>query len=200
MTYAEFKQNFLPQFLNIKTFSGKMEYAKQNLQRIGSGTGRIVYDIDGQKVLKLAKNTKGIAQNAEESSIGRDYYVANIVTEVFEAADDDSWLIAEKAKKVNENRIKQLTGIPSLTELYYYLSQFKEENKGRRVKCEGRFHDLRQYLYGTAIPMVMQPDATMLREADLQDLWDCLVPNSNPSNPVHPVKINVNPFSLEIHS
>jgi tRNA nucleotidyltransferase/poly(A) polymerase/GNAT superfamily N-acetyltransferase len=132
MTYAEFKQNFLPQFLNIKTFSGKMEYAKQNLQRIGSGTGRIVYDIDGQKVLKLAKNTKGIAQNAEESSIGRDYYVANIVTEVFEAADDDSWLIAEKAKKVNENRIKQLTGIPSLTELYYYLSQFKEENKGRR--------------------------------------------------------------------
>src|ERR1035437_4627852 len=132
MTYAEFKEKFLPQFLNIKSFNGKIEYAKQYLQRIGSGTGRIVYDIDGQKVLKLAKNFKGIAQNAEESSIGRDYYVSNIVTEVFESADDDNWLISEKAKKVNENRIKQLTGIPSLTELYYYLSQFKEENNGRR--------------------------------------------------------------------
>src|ERR1035437_5392058 len=132
MTYAEFKEKFLPQFLNIKSFNGKIEYAKQYLQRIGSGTGRIVYDIDGQKVLKLAKNFKGIAQNAEESSIGRDYYVSNIVTEVFESADDDNWLISEKAKKVNEARIKQLTGIPSLTELFYYLDQFKEENRGRR--------------------------------------------------------------------
>src|ERR1035437_429968 len=132
MTYAEFKERFLPQFLNIKSFNGKMEYAKQYLQRIGSGTGRIVYDIDGQKVLKLAKNNKGIAQNAEESRIGRDYYIANIVTEVFESADDDNWLISEKAKKVNENRIKQLTGIPSLLGLYYYLRAFAEENKGKR--------------------------------------------------------------------
>lgn len=132
MTYAEFKENFLPEFLKIKSFSGKIEYAKQYLQRIGSGSGRIVYDIDGQKVLKLARNPKGIAQNAEESGMGRDYYIAGTVTEVFEAADDDSWLIAEKAKKVNENRIKQLTGIPSLSELYYYLRNFIEENKGRR--------------------------------------------------------------------
>ena len=58
MTYAEFKQNFLPEFRNIKSFNGKVKYAKERLGTpIGSGTGRIVFDIDGEKVLKLAKNT-----------------------------------------------------------------------------------------------------------------------------------------------
>ena len=71
MTYEEFKQNFLPEFLKIKSFAGKMKFANQYLTRIGSGSGRIVYDIDGKKVLKLAKNPKGVAQNEMESNIGR---------------------------------------------------------------------------------------------------------------------------------
>lgn len=61
MTYEEFKQDFLPELQNIRSFAGKIRLADQNLSRIGSGTGRAVYDVDGEKVLKLAKNPKGIA-------------------------------------------------------------------------------------------------------------------------------------------
>jgi hypothetical protein len=129
MTYDEFKQSFLPEFLNIKSFAGRMRYADQNLQRIGSGSGRIVYDIDGQKVLKLAKNQKGIAQNEAEASAGYYRDTQHIVTEVFDSAEGYSWLISEKAKKVNEKRIKELTGIPSLNDLYYFLRNFKDQNK-----------------------------------------------------------------------
>ena len=130
MTYEEFKQNFLADFLNIKSFAGRIQYANEHLSRIGSGSGRIVYDIDGQKVLKLAKNAKGIAQNKAEAGIG--YYgdTQHIVTIIYDNADDDSWLIAEKAKKVNEKRIKELTSIPSLNDLYYYLRNNESENKG----------------------------------------------------------------------
>ena len=132
MTYAEFKENFLPEFLNIRSFAGKIRYANENLTRIGSGTGRIVFDIDGEKVLKLAKNPKGVAQNEAEAGAGYYRDTQHIVTEIFESADDDSWIVAEKANKVNEKRIKEVTGIPSLNDLYYFLRNFKDQNNGRR--------------------------------------------------------------------
>jgi len=132
MTYDEFL-NFFNDFKKIKSFAGKIKFADQNLQRIGSGSGRIVYDIDGEKVLKLAKNTKGVAQNEVESGIGTRYDTQNIVTKVFEYDENGAWLISEKAKKVNEKRIKKLTGIPSLNDLFYYLKNFESQNKGGRA-------------------------------------------------------------------
>jgi tRNA nucleotidyltransferase/poly(A) polymerase len=131
MTYAEFKQNFLPELLKIKSFKGKMDYANQHLQRIGSGTGRVVYDIDDEKILKLAKNPKGIAQNEAEAGAGYYRDTHHIVAIVFDSADTDEWLIAEKAKKVNEARIKELTGIPSLNDLWMYLKNFHSSSNGR---------------------------------------------------------------------
>ena len=130
MTYEEFLENFMGSFLKIETFKGKQDFANQNLNRIGSGSGRIVYDIDGTKVFKLAKNPKGIAQNEVESNIGKYEDVSDIVTEVFKSDYDDSWLIAEEAKKVTDKRIRELTGIPSLNELYYYLRNNEIQNQG----------------------------------------------------------------------
>jgi tRNA nucleotidyltransferase/poly(A) polymerase/predicted GNAT family acetyltransferase len=132
MTYAEFKTNFLPEFLKIKSFNGKIKYANQYLPRIGSGSGRIVYDIDGEKVLKLAKNPKGVGQNEAETGAG--YFESNhhILAKVIDSMDDDTWLIAEKAKKVNEARIKQVTGIPSLNDLKEFLKNAEELSKGHK--------------------------------------------------------------------
>ena len=142
MLYDDFIQKFLTKFSTINSFKGKLQFANQNLNRIGSGSGRAVYDIDGTKVLKLAINSKGIAQNEVESNIG--YYddVSDIVTKVFDNADDNTWLVAEEAKKVNEKRIKELTGIPSLNELFYYLKNFDSYQHGTylifRQKLETR--------------------------------------------------------------
>ena len=90
-----------------------------------------MFDIDGTKVLKLAKNAKGIAQNEVEIGIGYYRDTQHIVTEIFDSADDDSWLISEEAKKVTENRIKAITGIPSLHELYIFLRNNESEHNGR---------------------------------------------------------------------
>jgi len=130
MTYDEFL-NFLNSFNQIKSFVGKIESANKNLIRIGSGSGRIVYDIDGNNVFKLAKNQKGIAQNEVEVNVGTDYLAQDITTNVHEYSKDFTWIIVEKAKKVSKKRIKELTGIPSLDELYYYLRNFDNRNKGK---------------------------------------------------------------------
>ena len=126
-------KEFLNQLDNIKSFRGKIDYANQHLDRLGSGSGRAVYSISDDKVLKLAKNAKGIAQNEVEAGIGGDYTAKHIVTEVFDSADDNSWVLAEKAKKVTEKRIKELTGIPSLWDLQKFLQNEVDANKGRTV-------------------------------------------------------------------
>jgi len=129
MTYDNFLK-LLDEFEEIQSFAKKIEFANQYFQRIGSGSGRIVYDIDGTKVFKLAKNAKGVAQNEAEINIGSYHDTHNIVTKVLESNNNGSWIISEKAKKVNESRIKQLTGIPSLNELYYFLRNHENNIKG----------------------------------------------------------------------
>ena len=61
----------MDEFKMLKTFAARIKYCQARLQRISSGSSRIVYKIDSEKVLKLAKNRKGIAQNEAE---GGDYY------------------------------------------------------------------------------------------------------------------------------
>ena len=131
MTYDEFL-NFLDQFEEIQSFRQKIAFADQNLQKIGTGSGRIVYDIDGTKVFKLAKNAKGVAQNDAEINIGTYEDTHYIVTKVLESDNNGNWIVSEKAKKVNEARIKQLTGIPSLNDLFYFLRNHENNIKGGR--------------------------------------------------------------------
>ena len=61
----------MAEFKTLKTFTARIKYCQARLQRISSGSARIVYKIDNEKVLKLAKSRKGIAQNEAE---GSDYY------------------------------------------------------------------------------------------------------------------------------
>ncbi len=129
MTYENFL-NFLDQFEEIQSFRQKIMFADQNLQKLGAGSGRIVYDIDGTKVFKLAKNAKGVAQNDAEINIGSYEDTHHIVTKVLESDNNGNWIVSEKAKKVSEARIKQLTGIPSLNDLFYFLRNHENRIKG----------------------------------------------------------------------
>ena len=60
----------IEEFKSLRSFAERKRYCDANLQKIASGSGRIVYKVDNQKVLKLAKNKKGVAQNEIESELG----------------------------------------------------------------------------------------------------------------------------------
>jgi GNAT superfamily N-acetyltransferase len=123
------------EFKNLNSFAARIRYAQQHLNRIASGSARIVYEIDPTKVLKLAKNPKGIAQNEVEISMGmHDYYAKQYVTEVFEADEENNtWLIAEKAKKLTPSRFYQITGV-KIQEFAQWLNYTYFSNKGGRHK------------------------------------------------------------------
>lgn len=102
------------EFEKIRSFNGKLKYAKQHLQLIASGSGRSVFKIDDKKALKIAKNEKGLAQNRVEA----DPYIANydITTISYDRGDDvrdlgPFWVEMELAKKVIPSRFAQITGV-----------------------------------------------------------------------------------------
>jgi hypothetical protein len=120
------------EFNNIKSYNGKLKYANERLQKISSGSARVVYKVDEEKVLKIAKNKKGIGQNSIESDWGLQR-MSDIVAKIFNTNDDHFWVEMELAKKLTPNRFKQLTGM-SLNEVQDMLRVMETLNNSSRRK------------------------------------------------------------------
>ena len=115
------------EFKNIKSFAGKQKYAKERLLRkVGAGSSRAVFKIDDEKVLKVALNNKGLAQNLAESEGYKQNYDA--LARVFDIDEDDMWIEMELAKRItSEKRFKQLTDTTP-NELVQWL-MYRSSNK-----------------------------------------------------------------------
>lgn len=98
-------------FKSLTSFNKRIKYCNEHLKRIGGGSSRIAYKIDNEKVLKLARNKKGLAQNEIEVEQGYDNYISDIVTNVFDFDEKYLWIEAEFAKKVTPQLFKKYAGI-----------------------------------------------------------------------------------------
>lgn len=97
---------------SISSFKGRMNYCIEHLgKNIGRGSSRMVFQIDDEKVLKLAINAKGIAQNQQEISLGNDYYVPSIFPEVLCYDDDSLWIVSQFVLPAKSSDFKQCLGI-----------------------------------------------------------------------------------------
>jgi mRNA-degrading endonuclease RelE of RelBE toxin-antitoxin system len=127
-----YPSNFsMEEFNAIKSYRGKMKYASERLKRLGAGSSRVVYQIDDKKVLKLAKNEKGLAQNNVET----DGYLAqqDITANTFnydEQHDRPYWVEMELAIPLNrqKKRFKELTGF-SHEDIYKLLNHIGKHYK-----------------------------------------------------------------------
>lgn len=100
------------EFKSLTSFRKRIEYCEKHLKRLGSGSSRIVYQIDNEKVLKLAKNKKGIAQNEVEHTYSQDSFLDDIFAEVYDVDEDGYlWIEMQLAKKLNKGLFKSITGL-----------------------------------------------------------------------------------------
>lgn len=130
----DYPQGFdLNEFKNIRSYAGKVRYATEQLGKpLGQGTSRVVFRVDNTKVLKLAKNKKGIAQNTVEIDWGRQTYYDDIIAKVFDTDFYDYyWVEMELATKASAKDFKRLWNVDN-TNLYYYLDNRNNENKNLR--------------------------------------------------------------------
>lgn len=96
------------QLNSLKSFNGRIRYCENYLQRISQGSSRIVYRFDDNTVLKLAKNTKGLAQNEEEVSKSNE---SDIFAHIFKFdVENSSWIVSEYARRATAADFRRLTG------------------------------------------------------------------------------------------
>jgi len=120
-------------FKSINSYAGKIRYAKEMMGKpIGTGSSRMVFIIDETKVLKLAKNKKGIVQNEIEIDWGGDYYFQDLLAEVIDSDENALWVVMELAKKAKKSDFKVLWGI-DFNDMYAYLTnKYYENNPSKR--------------------------------------------------------------------
>ena len=116
------------EFKSIGSFAGRIKYAREKLLgKAGQGSSRAVFRVDSEKVIKIALNSKGIAQNEAESEGYKQQY--DVLARVFDIDEQNyTWLEMELAKKVTPNRFKQLTGFKADD-----LRTWIPEQRGERV-------------------------------------------------------------------
>ena len=107
----EYPSSFsMEEFKTLTSFNKRIKYCENNLKRISSGSARIVYAIDNEKVLKLAKNKKGLAQNEVEIGYGQYHDLTNVVAKIFDYETNNLWVEMELARKVRVADFKQIIG------------------------------------------------------------------------------------------
>ncbi len=119
-------------FKTLRSFKERVKYCEENLQRISSGSGRIAYKIDNEKVLKLAKNDKGVAQCEVEVEWGGNRYYSDILAHTLDSHQDGLWVEMELARKVKKGDFIKMFGFDVDT-LGYYLKNFELQNRGQRA-------------------------------------------------------------------
>lgn len=158
----------LEELTNIQSFKQRLLYCKQHLgPTIGNGSSRVVFQIDDQKCLKLAKNEKGIAQNELES----EYYKQSFdcIPKVFDTDNNNTWMVCEYVLPAKPKDFQHCVGmswddfqsfIGSCYNEYdrnrfrrTYYSKMNDERFYDLVENNEYFHDVYQYMTDYQAPI-----------------------------------------------
>lgn len=100
----------LQELSNIRSFKNRYNYCIQHLGKPqGRGSSRVVFQLDDEKVLKLAFNSKGIAQNEAEY----DKYLEQlgIVPYTFDTDDNGLWNVTEYVLPAKKSDFVECVGM-----------------------------------------------------------------------------------------
>jgi len=131
-TYLE--ETDYPEGFSVEEFKAlpgikqKLSYVNSKLEKLGTGSSRVVFRVNSGTVIKVAKNAKGIAQNDTEIDIGNG---SSVTARVFDSDPEGGWLEMESAVKKNFATIfKAYTGY-TFKDFGYALYYKAQEHKGR---------------------------------------------------------------------
>ena len=87
----------------------------KKLRFMGEGSSRIVYDLGGDRVVKLALDEKGVEQNKLEATAGRDPHAHKILASVLDMSDEYAWLVSEAVRPLGDSDgaiAEKIIGVP----------------------------------------------------------------------------------------
>lgn len=108
------KPNFdFEEFKSLPSEAIMRAYAMNYLEPLGQGSARIAFVLSGnrQKVLKIALNEKGLAQNKAELEVYTDPATADMAAKIYDTDENNRWIVADIVRPLtNPMEFKKLTG------------------------------------------------------------------------------------------
>ena len=102
----------LKEFKALKSSEEMIDYASNYLEFLGEGRARSVFVLNSKKVLKIAMNKNGIAQNSKEFIVYSGVGDTGIVTKIYDSDMMGRWIIAELARPLTSRKeFKESTGL-----------------------------------------------------------------------------------------
>lgn len=126
---------------SLTSFASRIRYCKQHLgMPIGNGSSRTVFQIDDDKCLKLAKNSKGLAQNGAEF----DWYAQtyDIMPKIYDSSDDNSWIVCEYVLPAKANDFKVCLGIDFKTFQQFVFKSYSQYHRSYSEMSDEQFENL----------------------------------------------------------
>jgi hypothetical protein len=119
--------------LSFSSYSDRIKYANKNLEYINHGSSRTVFGVDEKKVLKVARDDRGLAQNGAEVRFSKKQIP--ICARVFKWADDNSFIEMERAEPIDDMAIFEYgTGITSMSLFHEYLGELSYREDKVNIK------------------------------------------------------------------
>lgn len=124
----------LQELSSINFFNQRLAYCRQHLgTTIGNGSSRVVFQIDDQKCLKLAKNQKGIAQNEHEA----EWYKQSLecFPKIFDYDNNNnSWIVCEYVLPAKPKDFEHCLGM-TWDEFISFIGSCYNEYDRDRFRC-----------------------------------------------------------------
>lgn len=102
----------MKEFQSLPSSEIMIVYAMNYLEPLGSGSSRTAFVLTPKKVLKIAKNEKGIAQNEAELQVYTDPATMDVAARIHEADVESRWIVADLVRPLtNPVEFERLTGV-----------------------------------------------------------------------------------------
>lgn len=120
------------EFSEHDSYDDKISYAKENLNFISSDRDRNVFELDSERVIKIANNEDGMICNNVEKHFSDSGWKR--LAKVLDYDDDFMWVVSEKADAIDDITFQKMCGI-SLDQLYKHLYQFRNQKSMSKYKA-----------------------------------------------------------------
>lgn len=146
------------------TFKEMIEYCQEHVgEESGMGSSRIVFQLDDEKVIKIAYNVKGLAQNKEEAESFKKCSYYSFIPRVYAAATDGRYIVSEFV-------------LPATVDDFWYCLGMSNYEFGSNLyalaKKEGyQYNELQKIPFFNELEQYMQKMDVPFEELDAMENW-----------------------------
>lgn len=146
-------------------------YAQSRLEEMGRGSARIVFALTSHRILKIAKNNKGLGQNEAEVNVYTNPKTKSIVSKIYDYDPDYLWIISELVKPFTEKDttpIEKILGLGEQSMTWESFIQLVVHGKFKDIEEYGAGHQLE---FAKALHALAKENQLIMGDLEKGDSW-----------------------------